>query len=120
MNLTKKSSNLLNLTPVCIPKNSVTIDTPTCLERKTPSHLDHSEIEREQTHLHAIYQPTTTMTTTRSRLNETLEEGELEQSVCSLAEKSWFEECEEAAQKVTVSLHCNLVNCQYQTGKRLC
>lgn len=77
------------------------------MERKTPSHLDNSEIEREPTHLHAIYQPTTTMTTTRSRLNETLEEGELEQSVCNFAEKSWFEECEESEQKMTVSLHWN-------------
>lgn len=36
-------------------------------------------------------------------MNATLEEGELEQSVCSFAEKSWFEECEEAEQKMTVS-----------------
>ncbi|XP_055301914.1 histone RNA hairpin-binding protein-like [Sitodiplosis mosellana] len=34
-------------------------------------------------------------------MNATLEEGELEQSVCSLAEKSWYEECEEAERAMT-------------------
>ncbi|XP_031633582.1 histone RNA hairpin-binding protein-like [Contarinia nasturtii] len=34
-------------------------------------------------------------------MNTTLEEGELEQSVCSLAEKSWYEECEGADEKMT-------------------
>lgn len=36
-------------------------------------------------------------------MNTTLEEGELEQSVCGIAEKSWYEECEEAEHKMTVS-----------------
>lgn len=35
--------------------------------------------------------------------NTTLEEGELEQSICSIAEKSWYEECEEVNKKMTVS-----------------
>lgn len=36
-------------------------------------------------------------------MNTTLEEGELEQSVCGITEKSWYEECEEAEQTMTVS-----------------
>lgn len=36
-------------------------------------------------------------------MNTTLEDGELEQSVCSFAEKSWYEESEEIDQKMTVS-----------------
>lgn len=36
--------------------------------------------------------------------NTTLEEGELEQSICSVVEKSWFEECEQADHEMTVSL----------------
>lgn len=46
--------------------------------------------------------------------NTTLEEGELEQSICSFAEKSWYEECEEVDRKMTVSLsqthNCDLLN----------
>lgn len=37
--------------------------------------------------------------------NETLEEGELEQSICSVIEKSWYEECEQADREMTVSLN---------------
>lgn len=36
--------------------------------------------------------------------NTTLEEGELEQSICSFAEKSWYEECEESVEKMPVSV----------------
>lgn len=43
------------------------------------------------------------MTSITTRLNATLEEGELEQSVCSFAEKSWYEECEAADKEMTVS-----------------
>lgn len=38
--------------------------------------------------------------------NTTLEEGELEQSICGFTEKSWYEECEnaeEAKENMTVS-----------------
>lgn len=35
--------------------------------------------------------------------NTTLEEGELEQSICSVVEKSWYEECEQANHEMTVS-----------------
>ena len=44
-----------------------------------------------------------TQTMANKFMNTTLEEGELEQSVCGIAEKSWFEECEEAEQIMTVS-----------------
>lgn len=36
--------------------------------------------------------------------NTTLEEGELEQSICSVVEKSWYEECKELDHEMTVSL----------------
>lgn len=41
--------------------------------------------------------------TMNTMANTTLEEGELEQSICSVAEKSWYEECEQANHKMTVS-----------------
>lgn len=36
-------------------------------------------------------------------MDTTLEDGELEQSVCSFAEKSWYEASEEIDRKMTVS-----------------
>lgn len=51
-------------------------------------------------------------------MNTTLEEGELEQSVCSLVEKSWYEECEEA-DKMTVCT-VNHIYCAHTHNTHFC
>lgn len=36
--------------------------------------------------------------------NTTLEEGELEQTICEPAATSWYEQCEQSDEKMTVSV----------------
>lgn len=99
---------------ICVVNVSVSKDEPCVDKQKQDTHA-HTllvgrayEIEEKKNNnahtFHGRYSYANFHTMTTFNANTTLEEGELEQTVCSLTEKSWYEECEK--DEMTVSTIC--------------